>query len=169
VIWDIVLVFRGSGDSLRWSVIPDEEVVVKFDFVDTVWKKLEYLPLEGGVRVEGYREGVDYLVDYGRGLVRALGGGGLLGRRGVEVRYRYYAVKDNRELGGGDGSDVFDGMRVRVWNDTLGLDLERSGWGGGSVGRIGWSISTATLGFGRRMYPADFRIVFWEVGYIGGW
>jgi hypothetical protein len=161
------LVFRGSGDSLRWSVIPDEEVVVKFDFVDTVWKKLEYLPLEGGVRVEGYREGVDYLVDYGRGLVRALGGGGLLGRRGVEVRYRYYAVKDNRELGGGDGSDVFDGMRVRVWNDTLGLDLGRSGWGGGSVGRIGWSISTATLGFGRRMYPADFRIVFGRLDTLG--
>jgi hypothetical protein len=161
------LVFRGSGDSLRWSVIPDEEVVVKFDFVDTVWKKLEYLPLEGKVRVEGYREGVDYLVDYGRGLVRALGGGGLLGRRGVEVRYRYYAVKDNRELGGGDGSDVFDGMRVRVWNDTLGLDLGRSGWGGGSVGRIGWSISTATLGFGRRMYPADFRIVFGRLDTLG--
>ena len=78
----------------------------------------------------------------------------------VDVRYRYYAVKGSGEISGGDGSEVFDGMRLRVWNDALGLDLERSGWGGGSLGKIKYKITTATLGIGRRMYPADFVIRF---------
>ncbi|CUU04955.1 hypothetical protein JGI3_01035 [Candidatus Kryptobacter tengchongensis] len=152
--------FEGSGDSLRWNVVSDEERVQGVDFVDTVWVKLLGLPVEGSVRVGSYVEGVDYVVDYGRGLIRALVGGSLLGRRGVEVRYRYYSVRGSREVGGGDGSDVFDGMRIRVWDEKLGLDLERSGWGGGSLGRIGYKITTATLGLGRRMYPADFVIRF---------
>jgi len=152
--------FEGSGDSLRWNVVSDEERVQGVDFVDTVWVKLLGLPVEGSVRVGSYVEGVDYVVDYGRGLIRALVGGSLLGRGGVEVRYRYYSVRGSREVGGGDGSDVFDGMRIRVWDEKLGLDLEGSGWGGGSLGRIGYKITTATLGLGRRMYPADFVIRF---------
>ncbi|CUT08364.1 hypothetical protein JGI9_01590 [Candidatus Kryptonium thompsonii] len=151
--------FEGSGDSLRWNVVSDEERVDRVDFVDTVWKKLSGLPLASSVKVSSYQEGVDYVVDYNRGLIRALSGGGLIGKV-VDVRYRFYAVKGSREIGGGDGSEVFDGMRLRVWNDALGLDLERSGWGGGSVGRIKYKITTATLGIGRRMYPADFVIRF---------
>ncbi len=150
--------FEGSGDSLRWNVVSDEELVERFDFVDSLWRRLSRLPF-GVVRVEGFDEGFDYEVDYVRGLIRALGGGRLVGRRGVEVRYRYYSVRGSREVRGGDGSEVFDGMRLRVWDDELGLDLDRSGWARGGV-RIGYRISTATLGIGRRMYPADFRIVF---------
>ncbi len=75
--------FEGSGDSLRWNVVADEEMIERFDFVDTLWKKLSKLPLEGRVRVGGYVEGQDYKVDYGRGLIRALSAGGLLGKRGL--------------------------------------------------------------------------------------
>ncbi|MDW8108163.1 MAG: hypothetical protein RMJ81_00730 [Candidatus Kryptonium sp.] len=152
--------FEGAGDSLRWNVMPDEEKVEKFDFRDTVWKKLSGLPLRGSVKVGSFAEGADYIVDYERGLVRATRTGNLLGRSEVEVRYRYYSVRRSRELSGGDGSEVFDGMRIRVWNESLGLDLAKSGWSGGSIGKIKYRISTATLGLGRRMYPADFRIKF---------
>ncbi len=152
--------FEGNGDSLRWNVVPDELKTERYDFVDTVWKKLSGMPVEGTVEVQGYSEKVDYLVDYERGLIRALGNGALIGKEDIEVRYRYYAVKASQELDGGDGSEVFDGMRLRIWNDQLGLDLEQSGWGGGSVGKINYKISTATLGLGRRMYPADFVIRF---------
>ena len=41
--------------------------------------------------------------------MRALCGGGLIGKV-VDVRYRFYAVKGSREIGGGDGSEVFDGL-----------------------------------------------------------
>jgi len=151
--------FEGSGDSLRWNVVPDEEKIDRINFADTIWVKLSSLPLRGSIVVSNYREGVDYAIDYNRGLIKALSGGGLIGKV-VDVRYRYYAVKGSGEISGGDGSEVFDGMRLRVWNDALGLDLERSGWGGGSIGKIKYKITTATLGIGRRMYPADFVIRF---------
>ena len=79
----------------------------RVDFVDTVWKKLSGLPLASSVKVSRYQEGVDYVVDYYRGLIRALCGGGLIGKV-VDVRYRFYAVKGSREIGGGDGSEVLN-------------------------------------------------------------
>ena len=61
--------FEGSGDSLRWNVVSDEERVDRVDFVDTVWKKLSGLPLASSVKVSSYQEGVDYVVDYNRGML----------------------------------------------------------------------------------------------------
>ena len=35
--------FEGSGDSVRWNVVPDEEKIDRINFADTIWVKLSSL------------------------------------------------------------------------------------------------------------------------------
>lgn len=44
------------------------------------------------------------------------------------VTYKYYPVYQSSYINGEDANPAFDGMRVFLYNDTLGIDYKNSGW-----------------------------------------
>jgi len=107
--------------------------------LDTIWYRLPVKHLvESSVAVTElgsgrvFERGVDYQVDFQRGVIRALKGGQISPDQKCLVSYQYYPVYRSPYLGGEDYNDYFDGLRVRVWDDPLVPDSVGSRWLSGS-------------------------------------
>jgi hypothetical protein len=70
----------------------------------------------------------NYLVDGKVGRIRGKVGGALPAGQTFEVEYQYYAVFESGRLNKEDDNPAFDGMRVFVADQPLGIDSLRSGW-----------------------------------------
>ena len=70
----------------------------------------------------------NYEIDEEKGRIRSIVPGGLQYGTTYEIEYQYYPVKESENMKGEDVNPVFDGMRVYVKNEPLGIDSARSGW-----------------------------------------
>jgi hypothetical protein len=103
--------------------------------LDTLWHRLpvaHLVPSSVTVREVGsgrtFERGLDYEVDFDRGMIRAIRGGRISPESWLVISYRYYPIYRSPYLAGQDFNDYFDGLRVRVWDDPLAPDTVRSGW-----------------------------------------
>lgn len=69
-----------------------------------------------------------YNLDARAGRIRGASAGSLPSSQEFEIEYQYFAVFESTRLNNEDGNPVFDGVRVLVKDEPLGLDSARSGW-----------------------------------------
>lgn len=70
----------------------------------------------------------NYEIDGTKGRIRSAVPGGLQSGTSYEIEYQYYAVNESDGFANEDDNPVFDGMRVYVKDEPLGIDSARSGW-----------------------------------------
>jgi hypothetical protein len=125
--------FDTVANSMRYSVYPLVVVSDRFISRDTLsvpLSKKNLLPdsIEvrdaNGALVDPSR----YFVNTERGVIRGAFPGALQANAQFEARYRYFTVFESDRLKGEDDNAAFDGMRVYVVNEPLGIDSTRSGW-----------------------------------------
>ena len=101
-----------------------------------------------------------YRIDGPGGRIRGINPGNLTPDAQFEVSYLYHTVFQSNKLNGEDDNAVFDGMRVYVDDEPLGIDSARSGWANkGSTNltaRVHRTIALPTAPF--RPAPLDFQI-----------
>jgi len=69
-----------------------------------------------------------YIVSATTGKIRGNNTNDLPAGNAFFVSYKYYPVYQSNYIKGEDANPAFDGMRVFVFNDTLGIDRINSGW-----------------------------------------
>lgn len=104
-----------------------------------------------------------YRIDAAGGRIRGIAAGNLVKDAMYTVTYQYFAVYASTNINSEDSNPVFDGMRLYIQNEPLGIDSLRSGWvvkGNtnltGVVGRPKFALTTNAL----RPAPLDFQIVW---------
>lgn len=74
-----------------------------------------------------YTEGTDFVIDTARGLIRRTAAGAMAASSGpYTVRYRHFPQPPSTLMAGEEANPVFDGMKLFVNNETLGLDTVNS-------------------------------------------
>ena len=79
----------------------------------------------------------------------------------VNLSYNYQPVWQNRYFNGEDGATIFDGIRVYIKDDTIGIDDNRTGWLEGEsnykhIVRL-WDEGSNKQGF---KYPHSYDIIW---------
>jgi hypothetical protein len=69
-----------------------------------------------------------YTIDGPSGRIRGNYGGALPAGQTFQIEYQYYAVYQSDRLNNEDDNPVFDGMRLFLQDEPLGIDSLRSGW-----------------------------------------
>lgn len=69
-----------------------------------------------------------YLVTPITGKIRGVNSGDLPAGNIYFVTYKYYPIFQSKFILGEDANPSFDGMRLFLYNDTLGIDRKNSGW-----------------------------------------
>ncbi len=69
-----------------------------------------------------------YYVEADKGRIRGVGPGGLARGEEFSIEYPYYTIFQSSRLNNQDDNPVFDGVRVFVKDDPLGIDSSGSGW-----------------------------------------
>jgi hypothetical protein len=160
--WEYHVVFdRDEADRKVFSVENLQPITVVI-VGDTVWVPVGYRHLvPGSVEVRDRATGAvypesDYDMDYEHGNLRIRPGGGMRQFAEYEVSFRYFPVYQSPYLGGEDKNPYFDGLRIRVEEDPLQLDLENSTW---IAGKTNYTYRVRLFLSGQ-LYPADYEIRF---------
>lgn len=102
----------------------------------------------------------NYVIDGTGGRIRGKVGGALPAGQTFQVEYQYYAVFESSQLGSEDNNPVFDGMRLFIKDEPLGIDSLRSGWivknNTNLIAQIGKNTALGTNPFAP--IPVDFEI-----------
>ena len=72
--------------------------------------------------------------------------------------YLYYPILNSSSTAGETNNPIFDGMKIYLFNENIGVDVDSSGW-------IGANAPYCYRIFDQRVHPSDFEII-WE-GDIG--
>jgi len=106
-----------------------------------------------------YSQGVDYIVDYSKGVIRRTDGSAIPEGQPVKARYKYYPVYQSTSFDTEDNNPVFDGMMLRIKGyDVLVIDNEKTKWVEGNT-NLTFTVQRSSLG-GGNLYPADYEITF---------
>jgi hypothetical protein len=143
------------------------EVETSIAFYDTNFTKLnkENLSIDSFIELKDnlgnlYKENLDYIIDYTRGLVRRTGTSTIKTDRKYSLRYRYYTIYQSEKLKGEDDNDVFEGIKLQVNNyDSLRVDTAKSKWIEGKA-NYNFKIEKATIGGKIIPSRADYEIRF---------
>ncbi len=172
--WQYTLTFSDSIASgttkkaqLNYSVLRLTPITVEVSLFDTNFVKL------GGTNIaqdstlvvmnigtgRAYAEGVDFVIDYGRGLIRKTKAGAMNGISGpFSVTYRSYGAYVSTLLANEEANPVFDGVKVFVRNDVLELDTVGSSW---VINKNVFNTQLSAPSHGtKRLAPIDVQIVF---------
>lgn len=106
-----------------------------------------------------YTEGVDFVLDYGRGLLRKTKAGAMNASAGpYTVTFRSYGTSASRLVANEEANPVFDGLKVFVQNHTLSLDSAKSGW---VINKkvLRCVLAAPTVGI-YKLAPIDIQIIF---------
>ena len=126
---------QAAGEQGKTYSVEDLQTHVDTLALDTIWVRVgvqHLVPSSVVVRDLSsgtvFERGVDYVVDFERGVLKGLSGGRLAVGKKYEVSYRYYPVFRSPYLNGEDFNAYFDGLRIRVWDDPLAPDSALSRW-----------------------------------------
>ncbi len=167
VVFNDSIEYRGKNIArLNYSVIKETPVEENFKAFDDKFSKLEYSNIanDSSLVVKGsdgtvYAEGADYIVDYERGSVRRTATSSMPNQENFSITYHYFPVYKSTRLQGEDGNPVFDGLELRVVNETvLEIDSSRTEWVEGNTNYTHF-IQKGSIGTGAK-YPADYEISF---------
>ena len=102
----------------------------------------------------------NYVIDETGGRIRGKVGGALATGQTFQIEYQYYAVFESDKLGNEDNNPVFDGMRIFMKDEPLGIDSARSGWivknNTNLIAQIGKNTALGTNPF--TPIPVDFEV-----------
>ena len=105
-----------------------------------------------------YQVGIDYTMDYTNGIIVVTEGSTLEEMNTYVASYLYYPILNSSSIAGETNNPIFDGMKIYLINENIGVDVDSSGW-------IGANAPYCYRIFDQRIHPADFEII-WE-GDIG--
>jgi hypothetical protein len=125
--------FVSAGSGVAYNVRPETYFVEKFVSRDTVYVPLAKKNLiADSVTVRDSTGAVvppsSYIVDSDEGRIRGSVVGSLPQGSTFEIAYIYYAVYQSTNIAGEDSNPAFDGVRIYVTADPLGIDSLNSGW-----------------------------------------
>jgi hypothetical protein len=106
-----------------------------------------------------YSQGTDYDLSPTNGRVAYTSTGSIPEGETVVAEYRHAPVLNSTLLDREEANPVFDGLRIFVQEEDLGLDFEETGWSEGDAA-YDWITRTATAGPGRIAQPSDYEIRF---------
>ena len=105
-----------------------------------------------------YQLGIDYTMDYANGIIIATEGSVLEEMNTYVASYLYYPILNSSSTAGETDNPIFDGMKIYIFNDYIGVNVDSSGW-------VGVNAPYCYRIFDQRIHPADFEII-WE-GDVG--
>ena len=120
---------------------------------DVVPGSMMLTSLDGG---DSFQESVDFLVDEAAGRLTALTGA-LVNGKDYLASYRTFPIASSSYVDGEPLNPIFDGLQLLVYDESLALLTESSGWIAGDCGY------TPNISFDRAPYAGDFEIR-WEGG-----
>jgi hypothetical protein len=170
-----VLTFSDTLVTDRGEVLAQKNYSVRdmMPVTETFFAKVGgFLPLNNQALIPGtvevldpttgtlFAEGVDYEINYRRGKLKALPGGGLQDRVPYQIRYEYFPIYQSTYLNGEDGNPVFDGIQLFVEDEKeIRIDEEKTGWVRGGVREKGYELRVQLFQTGKP-YPASYEIRF---------
>lgn len=168
VLFKDSLLYKGKMmKALNYSVLNANPVTETFATYDTNYAQLGHpniaddaaftvTDLSGATM---YTKGKDYVISYVNGSIRRTGTSAMPKNGTFKVTYRYYAMQESQALYGGETNPVFDGIRLRVYSETvLMIDTLKTRWTSKKTNAnvvVGLSSGSRT-----RFYPADYEITF---------
>ncbi|MGE5796065.1 MAG: hypothetical protein ACM34N_04735, partial [Ignavibacteria bacterium] len=155
--------------SKNYSVIGQNAFTESFFLFDTKFTPLskQYIIDDQTLQVKDlnntvYQKDADYIINFEEGKIRRSDNSTMPNNSEFIITYRYYAVYQSRALNGEDSNPVFDGILVKVMdNSILEFDPDKSGWIGGDL-TIPFSVRLSSIGQASRkqLYPADYDVTF---------
>lgn len=127
------ITFDSVGGNVIYNIKPEAEFSETITSRDTI-----FVPLTNKNLVEGTATVIDrngavvppanYRLDTKAGRIRSAGPGLLPAGQTFTIKYQYFTVFQSTRVRNEDDNPTFDGMRVFVKGEVLGLDSARSGW-----------------------------------------
>ena len=144
---DIIFSVRSEHEILETIVLIDSSAKVEHPAIDT--STVVLTSLDGDLE---FIFGTDYTVDPFSGLITALSPE-LLSAGQVDVSYKHFPLYQSSKVDGEISNPIFDGMRIRLQNDLVGVNYDSTGW---LVGETNYRQEITA----QRLYPADFHLIF---------
>jgi hypothetical protein len=107
---------------------------------------------------KSYVDGVDYISDYSRGLIRRTLNSSIPSYSTVRITSRYYPVFQSTYFNLEDGNPAFDGILLTIKDNELNIDQSKSRWVQGKSNLTG-KVGIASVG-NKIKYPADYEVTF---------
>ena len=157
--------FLSKGSNIVYNVqdsASEKEDFISRDTVFTPLSKKNIIASSVTVRTSSGSvvDPKNYVIDGTVGRIRGKVGGALAAGETFHVEYQYYAVFESSQLGNEDNNPVFDGMRLFIKDEPLGIDSLRSGWivknNTNLIAQIGKNAALGTNPF--TPIPVDFEI-----------
>ena len=159
--------FVTAGSAVAYNVRPETPFTEQFESRDTVYVPLAKKDIiADSVVVRDLAGAVvppaDYIVDPDEGRIRGTVFGSLPAGSIYEISYVYYTVFQSTSLNGEDDNPAFDGVRVYVITDALGIDSLNSGWRVVNNTNLTSRVfrPTALPGSPWRLAPVDMQILW---------
>ncbi len=158
--------FDTAGNKVVFNVKPELGFSEKFTSRDTIYVPLTRSNLIASSVTVVNASGVsvppaNYRIDAAAGRIRGVSSGSLPPGE-YEIRYEYYVIFHSDRMNNQDDNPTFNGLKLFVNNEVLGLDSARSGWriknNTNLVARIGRSRFFFNNVF--KPVPLDFQIVW---------
>ena len=99
-----------------------------------------------------YISGTDFSVDPVTGIVTALSSE-LLAAGQTDISYKYFPLYQSTKMDGEISNPIFDGMRIKLQNQLVGVNYDSTGW---LIGETNYRQEITA----QRLYPADFHLIF---------
>jgi hypothetical protein len=160
--------FRTSGTKLVYDVQTMVPTTESFTARDTLYVPLSKKNLDASTIVVKDAAGNTvspslYRMDAAGGRIRGVAPGNLAAGAKFTITYQYDPISGSVSMSGGDDNNVFDGIRLYVKDEPLGIDSVRSGWIVTSNGNLTATVGTPKFALTTnplRPAPLDFQIVW---------
>lgn len=118
-----------------------------------------FLKVTNGKTGVQYTDNVDYIIDTVRGFIKKLQSGAIGSFTGpFKVFYRYYSQPQSANFANEEANNVFDGLKLYVNNETLGMDTIRSRFVIDNK-TINFRMTAPSIG-ALRLAPLDIQLQF---------
>ena len=159
--------FRTSNGNIVYDVQSTGLTTETFTSRDTIYVPLSRKNLITSSLVVKDASGntvppASYRIDAAGGRIRGFASGSLVNNATYTASYQYSAISGSNFLNAEDDNPVFDGVRLYVQNEPLGIDSLRSGWAKvGNTNLTAATIRTVALSVNPfRPAPLDFQILW---------
>ena len=123
--WEYEILFEDSAGTNKSYTVWNRQWLTETFLADTIWMPLRrkhFVPdsvVVSEVGGEGnFVQGVDYLVDYEKGNIKALFNGSMTLDQSYQIAYQYYPVYQSSYLDGEDNNPYFQGLQILVYDET---------------------------------------------------
>jgi hypothetical protein len=153
------------GTPIIYYSVRDEQLKTEKFVIASGYGSLEYNNIDSATvditdesGATTYQLGIDYTMDYTNGIIVVTEGSALEEMNAYVASYLYYPILNSSSTAGETNNPIFDGMKIYLFNENIGVDVDSSGW-------IGANAPYCYRIFDQRVHPADFEII-WE-GDVG--